>query len=885
MSLIVGTRLGPYEIIAPLGSGGMGEVYRAKDTKLDREVAIKVMPASMAADRERLARFEREAKVLASLNHPNIAQIYGLEDNALVMELVPGQTLAVPQPLEKALHYARQIAEALEAAHEKGITHRDLKPANIMITPEGTVKVLDFGLASVPSREASTDPENSPTLTMAATQAGMIMGTAAYMSPEQAAGKPVDKRSDIWSFGVVLYEMLAGKKLFDGETLSHTLADVLRAPIDFGKLPASTPASIVELVSRCLERDVKKRLQAVGEARIAIQRYQAHPTAALPPVAPARTGWPWKVAAAAFALGLAALAVIHFRESAAEVPLARYAILPPDQASLDYYGGHGHAVISPDGRQIALTATSREGKRQIWLRGLAAETARPLPGTENASLPFWSPDSRYLGFFADRKLRKIDITGGTSLTLCEATNGRGGAWSPHGVIVFAPTPATALYQVSEAGGIATPVTVLDPQRGVTSHRFPYFLPDGKHFLFRASSTTSTALPVGGIQVGSLDGAKSDKSLVETGTNEEPLSSAAYAQGYLLYTRQSTLFAQPFDDRRLVTSGNALPLAERVAFAADFAEAAFSVSSTGLMVFHSGEGESRVTLAWFDRTGKQTGRVGETGAGQRLAMRGRISPDGQRIAFSIRQWAAGSRNIWVYDLQKNSGAAILTSTANEDYPVWSPDGRVIAFSSIDGVQDLFRMPRDGSGKKDLLYKDGRAKYSTSWSPDGRFLLFNSVGTSSEIQVLPLTGERKPWPLFQTSGSKADGQFSPDGQWVAYRSDESGRNEIYVSAFVGQAGGATSRKIPISTGGGTMVRWRGDGKELFYLAPDRTLMAADVNWGTGAPMASAPRALFGPLLYGDFDVTPDGQRFLTTIPLKSNIVEPLAIIQNWPAALRR
>jgi hypothetical protein len=473
MPLSAGTRLGPYEILAPLGAGGMGEVYRALDTKLKREVALKVLPDSFASDPERMARFQREAEVLAALNHPNIAAIYGVEDRALVMELVAGENIHGPLPVESALNYAKQIADALEAAHEKGIVHRDLKPANIMITPAGAVKVLDFGLAAITpdSSSGSADRPNSPTLTMRATQAGMLMGTAAYMSPEQAAGKPVDKRADIWSFGVVLWEMLTGQRLFDGETISHTLADVLRAPIDFEKLPKETPGPIRDLLRRCLDRDVKTRLRDIGEARVVISRVGKEPEA--PAITPSRSrlGYvAWGVAGMLL-VALAALAFVHFRETSPREQALRYTIATPEGSTIHSF------AISPDGRSLVIAAAVN-GKRQLWLRAMDALQAQPLPFTDDAMYPFWSPDSRYIGFFALGKLKKVAASGGPAQSLCDAPEGRGGSWNHDDVIVFAPSNVgSGIRRVAAAGGVPSDVT-----KANGNLRQPVFLPDGRHFL-------------------------------------------------------------------------------------------------------------------------------------------------------------------------------------------------------------------------------------------------------------------------------------------------------------------------------------------------------------------------------------------------------------------
>jgi len=529
----------------------MGEVYRARDARLGRDVAIKVLPPSLAQHSDRLARFEREAKALAALNHPSIAAIYGLEDRAIVMELVEGPTLAErlaarPLPMEEALAVARQIAEAVEAAHEKGVVHRDLKPANIKITPEGTVKVLDFGLATAVqgSERDSADAANSPTLTMGATEAGVILGTAAYMSPEQASGKRVDKRADVWSFGVVLWEMLAAKPLFTGETVSHTLADVLRAEIDFAGLPASTPPSVRQLLRRCLDRDVKTRLRDIGEARIALDR--SGKLEDVTPAAPARSRprLAWAVAAVLL-LALAAVSFVHFREAPPEARLVMTQINAPAKTSFDFSTGFNPPAFSPDGRHIVFGARAADGKNQLWLRPLDSATAQPLAGTENGRFPFWSPDSRSIAFFADGKLKRMDTAGGPALALVDAPNPFGGTWSPQGIILFAPNISGPLERVAAGGGAAMPVTTIAGRD--YSHRVPWFLPDGRHFLFADQGSPGT--PDVTLKIGALDSP-------EIRTVAPANSGAAYAGGYLLYLRQDTLMAQPFDQKRLVTTGEA-----------------------------------------------------------------------------------------------------------------------------------------------------------------------------------------------------------------------------------------------------------------------------------------------------------------------------------------
>ena len=889
MPLSAGTHLGPYEILAPIGSGGMGEVYKARDTKLDREVAIKVLPAALARDPERLARFEREAKVLASLNHPNIAQIYGIEETdsgrALVMELAPGHTLAGPHPLSEALRIAAQIAEALEAAHDKGIVHRDLKPANDMITPAGAVKVLDFGLAAVTQPSAASgDPHNSPTLTMGATQAGMILGTAGYMAPEQAAGQAVDKRADIWSFGVILYEMLTGQRLFTGDSVAHILADVLRAPIDFDKLPAATPRAIRDLVKRCLDRDVKTRLRDIGEARIAIQNVGTEPeVAALAPSQPRHRSWlPWCIAAFLL-LALTPANILHFREQPPEAPVVRTFIPPPEKTTFKTGEGNpqGPLALSPDGKRMVFSAGVSDGKDQLWVRSLDALTAKPLPGTEGAMHPFWSPDSKFIGFFGGGKLKKVDVNGGPPITLCDAPLGRGGTWSQDGVILFSPNGREPLHQVSAAGGVSSPVTELDRARGENTHRWPWFLPDGWHFVYSADTVRGSAAAAA-IRVASIDSLGADSKVVV-----EALSNAVYAQGHLLFLREDTLVAQPFDLKRLVTTGEAVPIAENVQSTGAQRRGIFSVSGNGLLAYMSGR-QIGNRLDWFDRSGKQVAMLGDAGA---LNYVMHFSPDRKSVAVSIVDPATGSWDIWLYDVSRGLRTRFTFDQASELEAVWSPDGKSIIFdSNRKGTADLYRKASSGDDAEELLYADKLDKSPKSWSPDGKFLLFTANGgpkTGYDNWVLPLTGERKPFPFAQTTLNERNGQFSPDGRWIAYQSDESQRNEIYVALFNGSAGAPVGKR-QISTTGGAYPRWRRDGKELFYIAPDRRLMAAEVSVKGSTLEVGAVHPLFGPVNGAasfQYDVSADGQRILAVVAPEEQGTEPLTLVQNWTAALKK
>ena len=860
-----GTRLGPYEILGPLGAGGMGEVYRARDTKLDREVAVKVMPASMAQDRERLARFEREAKVLASLNHPNIAQIYGLEENALVMELVPGQTLTVPQPLEKALHYAKQIAEALEAAHEKGITHRDLKPANIMITPEGTVKVLDFGLASVPTRETSSDPENSPTLTMAATQAGTIMGTAAYMSPEQAAGKAVDKRSDIWSFGVVLYEMLAGKKLFDGETLSHTLAHVLTAPIDFSNLP---PSPITGLLKRCLDRDLKTRLQAIGEARIAIQTYIANPASQAPApgvTRPAsRISWLVAAALAALAAGLGYTAYQHWREPAPKVIAA--SILVPENSTLET---RSQFALSPDGQKLAFV-TAEKGSTLLWVRDLQSFTARSIPGTEGIRDPFWSPDSQSLAFNANGALKRVDVAGGPVVKLCDVGVTRQGSWSSRGVILFAPSSSSGLFRVSASGGTPVPVTRLDDAAKELSHRFPWFLPDGRHFLYTARYSSDKGI----IFLGDLD---SNARIEITKT----AGRAAYvaSSGMLLFSSggdsAGPLMAQRFDGSTFRPVGDPVPVAESVEKATgNWANHLFSVSQDGVLAFSGSRQPTKLQLTWLDRSGKVLGTVGAPG----VQLSGpRISPDGTTVAYSV------SQDIWLHDLPRSTSSRFTFNAKVSQLinPAWLADGKDLAFQQNDTV--VWKAVGSGDAPEPLAGWPGHS--DVEFSPDGRYMAGTrlAAGTEFDIWFQPLQPPgAKPRAYLQGPAIETAPKFAPSGDWLAYHVNDAVHKEVYVQSFPNPG-----LKYQVSTEGGQNAVWSRDGTEIFFLSLAGQMMAASVRSSGGKLEIGVPKVLFDarmipPANRPDYDVAKDG-RFL--VVSQGSVSSPVIhLVVNWQAVLK-
>ncbi|MGO9259373.1 MAG: protein kinase domain-containing protein [Bryobacteraceae bacterium] len=861
-----------YRIVCKLGEGGMGAVYRATDTRLNRDVAIKVLPPAFAEDTARMQRFEREAQLLASLNHPNIAAIYGIEQGAIVMELVEGEDLKGPVPVETASHYARQIANALEAAHEKGIIHRDLKPANIKVTPDGTVKLLDFGLAKATESSQAEGPggrpaTDSPTLSLAMTQTGTILGTAAYMSPEQARGKPVDKRADIWAVGVVLYEMLTGKMLFGGgETVSDSLAAVLTREPDFNALPKDTPPRVRLLLERCLRKDPKQRLRDIGDARLTLDEAEPGVPAPAPVVPATRPRLPW-ILAAVFALSTLALAALWLRRPVEEARTIKFSVLPPEKAG---FVADSLPAVSPDGRHLAFAAGS-EGKTQIWIRDLNALAARPLPGTDGGFDPFWSPDSRFVAFFTPGKLKKVDIVGGPALTVCGASNGRGGSWNQNGVIVFTPSFGNSLSSVPATGGTATPLTTLEESLSETSHRFPWFLPDGRHFLFTARSgdEKKTAIYVGDLE------SKERRRLFAAASN------AVYTPpGFLLFMRERTVMAQAFDATALRTTGDPFPVAEQVDYAQASIQGQFAVSQTGVLAYYSGGAALDSQLTWFDRDGKPLGTVGPPGTMQAPA----ISPDGGTVAVDRLDAQAGTYDLWLHDLAHSTDSRFTFDPSHDWCPVWSPDGsRILFASNRTGRWGLYQKPATGAGKEELLYETAGLTFTTDWSRDGRFAIFHSLAakTGDDLWVLPLLGDRKAFPFLQTEFAEMYGKLSPDGRWLAYASDETGVYEVYVQTFPGKEG-----KWQVSAKGGTRPVWSRDGKELFYIAEGHKLMAVEVRSGVQFEHG-VPKALFEARTPtgASFDVTRDGKRFLLINSLAQEANAPMTVVINWHAGVKK
>ncbi len=889
---MIGQSLAHYRVTGALGAGGMGEVYRASDSRLSRDVAIKVLPPEVADDAERLARFRREAQVLASLNHPNVGAIYGLEEANgkpfLVLELIEGATLAEriekgPLPVAETLEVARQIADGLSAAHDKGIVHRDLKPANVKLTPDGQVKVLDFGLARAyapDGREGSAPSlSHSPTLAAQGTAAGMILGTAAYMAPEQARGKPVDKRADIWAFGVIVWEMLTGQRLFAGETVSDILAGVLRAELEWKSLPAGTPAALERLLRRCLTRDPKARLHDIADARLEIADAQSgKPEAGVAPpaAAPARRPvLPWTLVGV-FAVATAGLGVLAARHLAEQPRVVRFQIHAPPKAEFQLVSNRpGPAVVSPDGKSLVFAAVSA-GQTRLFVQRLDETDARPLGGTEDAQYPFWSPDSRSIGFFADEKLKRVDVTGGAPLALCKAPLGKGASWSPEGVIVFAPEAGSVLQRVAQGGGEPVAVTTFDTARQDDSHRHPRFLPDGRHFLYLARSAGGTQRGDNAVLVGSLDGGPG-KLLLRSA------AAAEYASGHLLFLRERTLMAQRFDTRRLELEGEPVMLADDVRLLGGAAAQAVVSASADVLVLQRGQVGNDRRLVWRDRAGKELGTLGDPA---RYMFQAALSPSADTAAVTVLDPSAGNPDIWTYDVARGVRSRFTFDARTDISPLFSPDGKdVVFYAQRETKPGLYRKPVGGAGAEELLLELHTSAHPSGFSPDGRTLVFHqqSQTTSWDVWALPLEGERKPTLLIGTPGVECCGALSPDGRFLAYVTDESGRAEVYVTPFPG-----AGRKWQVSSQGGGYPRWRKDGREIVYQALDGSVTAAAVSTAGDSFSVRSETALFRTRLPVTVEYvlrpTEDAQRFLVVETIGEDVSLPLTVTLGWQALLR-
>ena len=871
MPLPIGTRVGQYVIDALIGAGGMGEVYRARDSNLKRDVAIKVLPQIFSHDAERVARLRREAEVLASLNHSHIAAIYDLVQvgtlPCLVLELVEGETLADrigrgPLTCQEALEIASQIAAALEAAHDRGIIHRDLKPANIKITRDGHVKVLDFGLAKVHAGAAGNLPP-SDVSTMMATTPGLIVGTVAYMSPEQANGGEASRTSDMWAFGCVLYEMLTGSRAFQGTTTSEVLANVLKTEPDLHRLPPDTPERIRRLLRRSLQKDQKLRVRDMRDARLEIDDVQGGGlenggATSVRSGRVERLAWASALALVALIAGLFGVRAWRPAPAAPEIRLD-INTTPTRGASL---------AVSPDGSKVVFAGTSG-GQSMLWLRSLDSPVARPLAGTERGSQPFWSPDGRAIGFFADAKLKRLDLVGGSPRTLAPGGVPLGGAWNSDGTILFNNNPGGALLRMSADGVEYTAATRLAAaeQRG---HVFPKFLPDGRHFIFFTIGSPETQ----GVYLGQLDDLKVTRLLPADGP-------AVYTAGHVLFIREGKLWAQGFDSDRLVLTGEAFPIAEGVTRGT-----AVSASPAGTIAYRTPPADSgQRQFVWLDRSGREDRKIVYPDT---AALGPSLSSDGRRIA--VYKEKDGNMDIWSYEIGRQVWDRITFDPGDDIYPLWSDDGASIVFGAVRGLQGILGLYRRHlaapQGREEVVLSTPLNKFPTDWSRDGRFLLYDESDSklASNVWGLQLDGDRKPFPIARTEFNESQGQFSPDGQWIAYQSDKTGRPEIYLRPFPGPGD-----DVRASIDGGAQPRWNPKGQELFYIGADDRLMAVPIRFSTGNKTIEpgAPRGLFGTNVGStvtlafrqQYLVSPDGQSFVMNSAVAEGTASPITVILNW------
>jgi len=899
MGLSSGTKLGPYEIVAPLGAGGMGEVYRARDTRLERSVAVKILPQHLADKAEASERFEREARTISSLNHPNICQLHdvGQQDGVryLVMELLEGETLADrlrrgPLPFEQVLRYGAEIADGLHAAHRRGVVHRDLKPGNVMLTKSGA-KLMDFGLAKGIIQPSLVSEGLTATLTSShatpLTQQGTIVGTFQYMAPEQIEGKEADARSDIFSFGAVLYEMVRGKRAFEGKTLVSVAAAILEKEPEPIRGQPLTPASLERVIRKCLAKDPDARWQSAGDLASELRWIAEGSVSGVHTASPisvrrgarVREWFAWIFCALAIIAVIVLSLVLGF--SGGEKPVVRMQIATPEKLQFNFVGDNGGPpVISPDGKNVVFAARA-EGKNQLFLRPLDKLKPQPIAGTEDGTFPFWSPDSRSIAFFVEGKLKRADLAGGPPVTICDAPVGRGGSWSTNGMIVFSPTFTEALLQVPATGGIPTAATKLSDK--YTTHRWPWFLPDGHHFLYLAANHAATTSTTTAVFWASLDGR--DNKLLFTSP-----SNAIYASGHLLYVRDNTLMAQPFDGSSGQLQGDPVPLNDDVQVDGTVWRGTFSASDNGALVYQPGVLGARHRLTWFDRSGKELGSVSGPDAFSLME----LSPDDRKVAVTIGDPVG---MIWIYDMLHNSRTRFTFGNDSNVDAIWSRDGKKIAYLEGD-VNNAFSRKvivkaSDGSGEAIQLLDIGTVhtlqQELNDWSPDLRYILYESgtvgEGNGIDLWLLPLSGD-KPFPLLSSPGDQQFAQFSPDGRWVAYSSSETGRPEIYVVPFP-----ATGSKWQISTNGGTRPRWRRDGKEIvFEVEGSGKVMSAQVN-GRGPNFeVGEVRPLFEttnlpPNNAGSqWSLTSDGQRLLAITTGETGAL-PLTVIQNWTGDLKR
>jgi Tol biopolymer transport system component len=890
VTLATGTRLGPYEILAPLGAGGMGEVYKARDTRLERAVAVKVLPSHTSASTEVRQRFEREAKTISQLSHPHICALHdvGSQDGVeyLVMELLEGETLSErlakgPLPLEQTLRYGQEIADALDKAHRQGIVHRDLKPANVMLTKSG-VKLLDFGLAKAMAPAAPQSSLTALPTQQNLTQEGTILGTFQYMAPEQLEGREADARTDIFAFGCVLYEMATGKKAFSAASQASLITAIMSAdpPSISSVLPMSPPA-LDRVVKKCLAKDPEDRWQSAADLGSELRWIAEGSSAGVASPISAAAGrrrklQPSWIVAAALAVLAAALAVaLNGRRPASALPLIRTSILPPENAALIATGiNAGPVELSPDGSHLVFVARQGEGPNQLWVRSLAESGAHSLSGTEGAVRPFWSPDGRSVGFFADAALKKVDVSGGPVFKLAESSESRGGSWSRDGVIIFTPDARGPVYRVPAGGGTPSAATAYGEKD--TTHRYPWFLPDGRHFLYLVRHGGAGAGENPEIRVGALD-SKESRVVVHAASN------AVYASGFLLYILERALVAQRFDLGKLAVAGDPAVVVPDVLTDERFSRGVFSASENGLLAYQTGTSTTASVLRWFDRSGRALGDVGEPAEyfnGSNVA----ISPDGKRATASIVDLRTGIADIWMIDLATGTRSRFTAGTKDKFWSTWSPDGRFLTYASDHpgggAGYDVVVRPTDGNSEKVIAADAAENQVPTGFSPDGRFVVFSRRRRlRDDIWVVPADGSAAPRQISSTPGESM-GVVSPNGRYLAYVTDQSGRSEIFVATFPDPAG-----RWQVSQTGGREPRWSRDGRELFFFGPDNRLMAADVKSDTASFEIGAIRPLFQSRRMGEsyrYDVASDGQRFLVNAGLREEL-SPITLVTHWTEQL--
>ncbi len=889
---MIGQTISHYKIIEKLGEGGMGVVYKAEDLTLRRMVALKFLPERVSASEPDKARFMQEAQAAAALNHPNICTIYGIEEQDgqtfIAMEFVDGQTLREKKgsiSFKQAIDIGIQLADGLAVAHEKGIVHRDIKPDNIMIRKDGIAQIMDFGLAKL--RGVSR-----------LTKEGSTVGTAGYMSPEQVHGQEADHRSDIFSLGVLLYELCTGQIPFKGlhETaLAYEIVNVDAAPMSAVK-PDLDP-ELDRIVLECLEKEPSERYQSAAEISKDLKRFKresgrqkigrtsvireasqisqvSHPDDDGTSLRSAKRERIAVIASVLFFFISAALTVLYMMRQSPEVQSVQAMILPPEKFRFSSQGG-SHIALSPNGKMLAFVASDSSGKTQLYVRPLRSLVVQLLAGTEGATYPFWSPDSRFIGFFAGNKLKKIEAGGGPALTICDANSGRGGSWSQDGVIVFSPDVGSSISAVTAAGGVPAAITNLDSSRREQTHRWPYFLPDGKHFLYFARAV-GFENEGDAIYVASLDRALNKRIL-------SVHSNSVYVNGHILFMRDRTLLAQPFDTKNFEMLGDAVPVAEQVQYDLAFTCGVFSASGNGHLVYQASGSQTGFDLFLFDRTGKQMSSLIEPG----LYYTPTFSHDMKKLAMMYLDISSHNQDVWILELSRGIKTRLTFDLSTDRNPIWSPDGTKIAFcSDRQGRYDIYVKASSGAATEEGLLVSNENKVTTDWSSDGNYILYHTFGdpkTKSDLWVLPLTGERKPVSFLQTDYNESSGHFSSDMKWIAYQSDESGKNEVYVRPFPGPGG-----KWQVSTNGGTSSRWRRDGREVYYFSPDSKMMAAEVKPSGSAFEVSTVKTLFDLQSKGQSQfeaVNPDGQKFLIKITGGGITSAPLTLVMNWMEELKK